>query len=94
MRIVHRTARSRSYLANRGDRVEFALDGRDSVDEGGAEDDAVSSVGKVWNLGQLIQESGAQPRGRERVRQILKTAHRPGAHLFVLLRSVHVNNGW
>lgn len=67
MRILHRTAQSRSYLADRGDRVEFALDGRDALDEGGAEDDAMSSVRKVGYLRQLIQESGAQPRGQERV---------------------------
>lgn len=89
MRILHRTMQSRSYLTNRGDRVEFVLDGRDSVGEGGAEDDAVSSGRKVWYMRQLVQESGAQPRGQKRLSilcislwQILKTAHRPGA-LFI-----------
>lgn len=36
------------------------LDGRDPIDEGRLEDDAVSSACKVWDLRQLIQEP-AQP---------------------------------
>lgn len=50
-----------SYLTDRGDNVELALDGRDPIDEGRLEDDAVSSACKVWDLRQLVQEPGAQP---------------------------------
>lgn len=50
-----------SYLTDGGDSVELALDGRDPIDEGRLEDDAVSSAGEVWDLRQLIQEPGARP---------------------------------
>lgn len=50
-----------SYLTDTGHCVEFALDGRDPIEESWAEDDAVGSVCKVWYLRQLIQEPGAQP---------------------------------
>lgn len=65
MRMLHRAVQRRSYLTDGGDRVQFALDGRDSIDEGWPEDDAFSSVRKVWYVRQLVEESGAQPRGQE-----------------------------
>lgn len=55
---LHQTMQNHSYLTNRRDRVEFTLDGCDSINEGWAEDDAMSSVCKIGYLGQLIKEPG------------------------------------
>lgn len=54
-----------SYLADGGDRVELALDGQDPVSEGRAEDDAVSSARKVWDLRELVQEPGGPNQRRK-----------------------------
>lgn len=56
-----------SYLADSGDRVELALNRQHPVSEGRAEDDAVSSARKVWDLRELVQEPGAQTRAENPV---------------------------
>lgn len=45
-----------SHLTDRGDGLELALDGRDPVDEGRLEDDALGSAGEVWDLSEFVQE--------------------------------------
>lgn len=89
---LHQTMQNRSYLTNRRDRVEFTLDGCDSIDEGWAEDDAMSSVCKIGYLGQLIKEPGTQTRWQKK--ELLRLATDKHAHHYWLVQNLNVSVSW